>query len=75
MYKNNYCHTIIILNAGGIQLGLLLLLIFLTCAVVCVPCCLCVCLYDDDDDVEDILGKLAINITYKLLMIVVSYAD
>ena len=39
-------------------MSLLLLLIILICAVVCVPCCLCACLYDDDDDFEEILGKL-----------------
>lgn len=49
-----------LLNAGGIQLGLLLLVIFLMCAVVCVPCCLCICCYDEDDDLDTMLGKLVL---------------
>lgn len=59
MYNNI---IVTILNAGGIQLGLLLLVIFLMCAVVCVPCCLCICCYDEDDDLDIMLGKLVIII-------------
>ena len=56
-------YDINLLNAGGVQLGLLLLLIFLMCALVCVPCCLCACLYDEDEeDFGEIFGKLIFRI-------------
>ena len=66
-HHNSYCVFVIDpLNTGGIQLGLLLLLIVLAFALMCVPCCLFVCV-EDDEDIEVVTGKALVYIYLHVL--------